>query len=991
MRKQSVFCAGLLVGILAVSCTRETETPDAFQQGQMPILLSGSIEQQFTTRATDSGFADGDAIGIYVVDYQGDTPGTLLASGNHADNLRHVFDEAAGRWIPDRDIFWVDKRTHIDIYGYYPYIGGYPDAVQDLSFEVRADQNAEASNGGLGGYEASDFLWGKSEDNAPTDRTIALQMHHIMAGVRVSLVQGSGFGSGEWSQAEKAVLLPNLIRTAAVDLRTGAVTPTGTKSEQSTVAARMGTDWRAILVPQTVPAGQTLFTITVGGIPYSVTRSDAFTFAPSKLHNFTYAVNKRSDTGGLELVLRSESITAWENDTASHDATAREYVVINLTEAGNLENAIASAGKDLAKIRNLKVTGQIDARDFAVMRDRMPALRAINLKEVRIMAWDGHEADAIPMRAFSGEMADNGKKSLVSFIFPDRLRKIGERAFSGCTNLSGSLILPEGLQEIGVGAFFECGNLSGQLVLPSTLEVLGRTDAYSPYWEGVFVHCGFTSEVKLPESLRVIGCGAFYYCSDLYGELHLPDGLEQLGSNAFEGCANLTGSLVVPQKLTSIPAAAFNGLSGMKGTLTLHDGIKFIGDAAFTGSGFRGELRLPSRLEMVGRYVFKQCDFSGTLVLPKSLRAIGEEAFAYNWRLMGTLEIPESVVSVGPRAFAGCSSLEGVIFPEGLESIRDGAFSDCFGIGRLVCHGEEPPIIQGDPFSGVPKDNFTLEVPVSSVISYKAAPGWKDFKRIAAYRNFVVRPSLATAINTSVTRDLVLTADEPWLVESKPDWITLDKTSGDGKCELKLTFSQMAHGTASREGEVVFKMRDRDYRTRCKVSQYDYSYAEDEIITLQSATRGKGINIVLLGDGFNAKDIQDGKLLETATEAAEHFFGLEPYKTYRDYFNVYTAVSVSPESGVGGVNTIVYNRFNTSAKGGVTLSGRNGDSDFEMIRAYACKAPTVNSGNISEALIIMLPNTSDYGGICYWFPDGLSIAYCPKSDYGYPLDFRGVI
>jgi hypothetical protein len=94
---------------------------------------------------------------------------------------------------------------------------------------------------------------------------------------------------------------------------------------------------------------------------------------------------------------------------------------------------------------------------------------------------------------------------------------------------------------------------------------------------------------------------------------------------------------------------------------------------------------------------------------------------------------------------------------------------------------------------------------------------------------------------------------------------------------------------------------------------------------------------------------------------------------------------------VGGVNTIVYNRFNTSAKGGVTLSGRNGDSDFEMIRAYACKAPTVNSGNISEALIIMLPNTSDYGGICYWFPDGLSIAYCPKSDYGYPLDFRGVI
>ena len=643
------------------------------------------------------------------------------------------------------------------------------------------------------------------------------------------------------------------------------------------------------------------------------------------------------------------------------------------------------------KIRNLKVTGLIDARDFRLMRDRMPALRAINLKEVRIMAWENNEADAIPGRAFNGEMPDDGKKSLISFIFPDRLTKIEERAFSGCSNLSGSLILPEGLKEICVGAFFECTSLCGQLVLPTTLAVLGSPDAYSPYWDGVFVNCGFASELKLPESLRVIGCGAFYYCRDIYGELHLPDNLEQLGGNAFEGCRSLSGSLEIPQRLKRIPAAAFNGLTGMKGTLTLHDGITSIGDAAFTDSGFRGELRIPAKLEMLGRYVFKSCDFSGTLVLPRGLRSIGEEAFAYNWRLTGTLEIPESVQSIGPRAFAGCSSLEGLVFSENLEAVKDGAFSDCFGIGRIVSNSIEPPIIQGDPFSGVPKDNFTLEVPASSVVSYKAAAGWKDFKRIAAYRNFVIRPSVATAINTSVSRDLVLTSDEAWFVESKPSWISLDRESGEGKSELKLTFLSMPRGGASsREGEVVFKMRDRDYRTRCRVTQYDYSHAEDEVITLQSSSRGKGINVVLLGDGFSAKDIQEGKLLDVANEAAEHFFGVEPYKSYRDYFNVYTAISVSPESGIGSVNTIVYNRFNTSAKGGVTLGVRN-DSDYDRIREYACKAPTVDAGNVSDALIIMLPNTSDYGGICYWFPDGLSIAYCPMSNYGYPLDFRGVI
>ena len=39
----------------------------------------------------------------------------------------------------------------------------------------------------------------------------------------------------------------------------------------------------------------------------------------------------------------------------------------------------------------------------------------------------------------------------------------------------------------------------------------------------------------------------------------------------------------------------------------------------------------------------------------------------------------------------------------------------------------------------------------------------------------------------------------------------------------------------------------------------------------------------------------------------------------------------------------------------------------------------------------MVANTTDYGGICYMYEDGLALAYCPMSNYGYPLDFRGVI
>ena len=52
--------------------------------------LHGEVNQVYVTRVNDAGFADGDAIGVYVVNYDDGEPATLKASGNHADNVRLV-------------------------------------------------------------------------------------------------------------------------------------------------------------------------------------------------------------------------------------------------------------------------------------------------------------------------------------------------------------------------------------------------------------------------------------------------------------------------------------------------------------------------------------------------------------------------------------------------------------------------------------------------------------------------------------------------------------------------------------------------------------------------------------------------------------------------------------------------------------------------------------------------------------------------------------
>lgn len=983
--------------MLLTGCSDDFFGDKTEQHDSNRIQLSGNIDQLAVTRVNDNGFCNGDVMGVYIVDYEGNKPGTLKVNGNRGDNVRHTFDEPNYKWNSAYDLFWKDKHTHIDVYGYYPFAN--PESIEDYQFEVQKDQSKATENGEMGGYEASDFLWGKVSDVAPTTSVIRLPMAHRMSNARVTLIQGSGFAEGEWANLEKIVLTANVARKASINLSTGEIKTAGSAESTMTIPSRTNDEWRTIVVPQTVAAGTTLFSITIGGVPYKFTKNEALTYVAGKMMNFGIKVDKQTGSGAYKLTLVSESITPWENDLVSHDATAKEYIVINSTPGG-LKNAITAANKDYTQVRNLKITGQINAKDFYFMRDSMLRLSALNLKEVRIKGWGKNEEneenmdDQIPNSAFYFIQTVGGSNSLNRIVLPDTLKSIGSNAFYGCKYLSGSLIIPEGVTEIKRGAFNGCIGLNGILSLPSTLKKLGNRgeddmgDEGTDYYGGVFQNCrNLTGNLILPDNLELIRGYCFSGCSGLYGELRLPAKLKRMGNCAFSSCSGFTGSLSIPQGITALPSEAFHNC-GFNGTLTLHNGITNIANDAFANCHFKGELHLPKSLKVISENAFCNNDFSGTLTLPSTLTHIGSNAFAYNWRLMGILDIPQEVESIGENAFSNCKMLEGIIFPESMETIRQGAFNECYGINSIICKGTMPAHIESGAFDGVAKDNFTLEVPESAISQYQAASGWKDFKRIAAHHELVCRPSVACALSTEHKQKLVINAEGEWEVASKPDWCEVSPASGNKKTEVTLTIKGMAKNADSRDGKVVFRLKDKDYTHECSVSQYGYEYGEDEWITLQKATKGNngGINIVLLGDGFSAKDIASGKYLKDIKQEVEYFFGIEPYKTYRDYFNVYTAIPLSTESGVGTVNTIRYNRFNTTFTGGVGLK-----ADYDEVFDYALGAPTVNKGNLNQTLIIMVPNSTDYGGICQMWEDGSAIAFCPQSTYGYPLDTRGVI
>ena len=717
-----IYIAITICVVLCAGCADGLFGADGMQHNTRRIELLGEVDQVAVTRVNDGGFCDGDGMGIYIVDYKAGTHGTLQQSGNRADNVCYTYDEDNRKWNSDYDVYWKDFHTHIDVYGYYPY--AHPESIDNYTFNVQRDQNTATADGKMGGYEASDFLWGKLSDVAPTSAALRLLLRHRMSSACVKLLKGEGFTESEWEGIDKIVFATNLARKASINMTDGTVKVAGDVESSATIPSQVNDEWRAIVVPQTVPAGTTLFSITIDGAPYKFAKNEALTYVSGKMMKFNIRVDKTEGNGKYRLTLVSESIAPWENDIQSHDATATEYAVINTT-AGHLNDSIAASHKDLTKVKRMKVTGTINARDFRIMCDSMPNLTALNLKDVRIKgvyrymfggSWcleDKAEDDVLPGFCFKY------KKTLTSIVLPDVLKRINPRAFDGA-GLTGSLNIPEGVVEIGDNAFVD-NDFTGVLTLPSTLKKIG-SDAFNS--------AGFKCPLNLPDGIEEIGSGCFWDCRNLYGKLILPSHLKKLGSGAFRGCTGLKGDLVIPKSLTVIPSGAFKAC-GLGGRLQLHGDITTIEGSAFSANGFIGELELPKSLTVLEGYNFQENDFSGSFKIPKGLLSISSFAFS-NCAFTGEAEIPDGVTCIHGWAFSNSENLQKIILPSSLELIDVGAFHNCKSLRVIECKSTVPPVVNESAFNEVPLEDLTVIVPKSALNDYKSSESWSGFKHIIA-------------------------------------------------------------------------------------------------------------------------------------------------------------------------------------------------------------------------------------------------------------------
>ena len=983
MKKYLVFplAAAMLLG-----CSKEQVFEPQPDEGNLiPLNIDGSISQ-VATKATAQGFVNGDAVGLYAVNYnEGNTvAGTLEASGNQADNVKYVFDETAYKWNPMKGVYYKNVDTHVDLYVYYPYQAGVSD-VEASGFEVQKDQSAAATETALSGYEASDWLWGKAVDITPSESKVRIPLSHKLSAVQVTLVEGTGFGEDEFASLGKSIILTNTTRKATLNFRTGEATPVGQPQLDGIVMCPQEDGaFRAVVIPQTVAAGTQLFAITLNGVSYSFKQSELVSYQAGKQLNVSITLNKKTPAGDYELALDSTTIVDWTEDRNTHGGEARQYFVVNVETPGTLGETITAAGKNPAKIRNLKVTGQVNADDFYFMRDNMNILEAVNMKESRVVAKGGYDADEIPASAFVG------KKSLVSFVFPEKVTVIGSSAF-GNTSLSGPLFLPEDAKIINSGAF--ASTIISSIQFSPSIEVI---------MERAFMNCSsLTGDLILPGSITTVGNYAFYGCR-FSGRLHLSDNLESLGSSSFESSGSFSGDLIIPEKIKEIPSDCFC-LSTFSGSLILEN-VTTINQNAFSYCGLHGHLEIPEGTITIPSGAFSDNLFT-SVSLPSTLRSIEVHSFIDNRALCEPIVFPDGLRTIGDEAFRRCGTIS-IYLPSTIQTIGVRAFSECYQISSIICDAIDPPSVLNSAFDGVAKDNFTVAVPEQSVIRYQTEPGWGDFRRIAANYDFSMSRSYMRTLNASQSRtyNLRAPANYTWSVDTEtlPKWVTVSPMSGTGKTDVTITVSDMPRtddtfevneGTFNypdyknykgRSGQITFKLDEKGSSFTFDVEQYDYEYHDGYVQTLQTASKVPGIDFVFTGEGYDAKDIAKGIFSTNATDGYNHLFDLEPYKSYKEYFNVYAVTAMSDESGIGTVNTVKDSKFGTVFTQNRILCQKPDDAF-----AWAKKANA--SMDLSKSLVILLMNASTYEGICYMYGDGSALACCPVSTDAYPYDFRGIV
>lgn len=582
-------------------------------------------------------------------------------------------------------------------------------------------------------------------------------------------------------------------------------------------------------------------------------------------------------------------------------------------------------------------------------------------------------------------------------IFDAPLTTIKKESFRNQDNLL-HIYLPKSLNFIGLNAFAYCNNLEEVYINSETLEIEMTYGKFNP-----FDHCSkivkFVGPLASSDGRCLISDNTLY-CLALDGlaEYSIPqgikeiagdacvnkeiekiffsEGLEMIGMDAFANCRNLK-EITFPSTLKNLASYAFRGCTSIEG---------FYGNEKFHTSDNRCLIAYMEDMPepMSGKWIIL---FGGSSItdytIPEGI--VGIENYAFEDKVnLRSVTLPESLVQVSRTAFEGCYNLEAVY---GKNTTED-----------HFCHVKDGKLTAMLINKGIPNE---YKIPDNvTVIGYSAFNGCKNIEKITMGDQVVEIGGYAFSWCTDL-KSVTLSANlerigDNWYPGYNPfsgstnleeiycralvppeyyddqidEYPKLKFYVPESSLELYRNHSGWGFFAKYMVGYNYTDLPQPDYYTSTDYSQDGVS------VTLQKASEGNGINIVLLGDGYSDRQIADGTYKRDMEFAYSNLFAEEPYRSYKNLFNVSYVNAVSATEGFEHGNTALSCGFGD----GTYVYGNDN-------KCFAYAQNVVASQKMNETLVVVVLNSDRYAGTCFmYYPGGYSndygsgpaVAYFPK-------------
>ena len=276
-----------------------------------------------------------------------------------------------------------------------------------------------------------------------------------------------------------------------------------------------------------------------------------------------------------------------------------------------------------------------------------------------------------------------GCTSLKSATLHNKVTSVGLCAFDGCVNLNTLILQSTTPPSLGSGVFNRCENL--KIYIP------GQEDAIKSYlscdWYDLYkhmvvwnvgdfpkTHCiEYTTSDNKPVQFSAENLHSHTYengkgiitftvpCTSFKGfdsgaerilTCELPESVSVIGTGAFSGCSSMT-SFEIPEAVTAINASTFKGCGSLS------------------------EITIPENIEVIGASAFENCVSLAGFAFPNKVTAINNSTFAGCVKLNNVV-IHKDITNIGANAFAGCTGLTSLEFESAIPpAVHPTAFDSC--------------------------------------------------------------------------------------------------------------------------------------------------------------------------------------------------------------------------------------------------------------------------------------------------------------------------